>query len=56
MTVYLITLERISTGQRGPGGIVRCNSEAEAISHVEAGIAQSTTPDDLRIAAVTVRK
>jgi hypothetical protein len=55
MTVYRITLERISTGEHGPGGIVRCASEAEARAHAEAGIAQSSTPDDLRVVAVEAR-
>ena len=55
MTVYRITLERISTGERGPGGIVRCASEAEARTHAEAGIAQAPTPDDLRVVGLEAR-
>jgi hypothetical protein len=55
VTVYRIVVERISTGERGPGGIVRCASEAEARAHAEAGIRQSPTPDDLRVVAVLDR-
>ena len=44
MPVFRITVEWISTGERGSGGIVRCGAEARA--HAEEGIRCTPTPDD----------
>jgi hypothetical protein len=54
-TVFQITVERISTGEVGSGGIVRCETAAQAIEYAEAGICQSPTPDDLRVVEVKPR-
>jgi hypothetical protein len=53
MAVFRITVERISTGERGSGGIVRCENEAEARAHAEEAIRRSPTPDDFRVVEVT---
>jgi hypothetical protein len=52
MAVFRITVERISTGERGSGGIVRCETEAEAREHAEEAIRRSPTPDDFRVVEV----
>lgn len=55
MTVFQITIERISTGEVGSGGIVRCETEDQAREHAAEGIRQSPTPDDFRIVEVKPR-
>jgi len=55
MNVYQITVERISTGERGSGGIVRCATAAEALAHAEACIVQSPTPEDFRVVEIKAR-
>jgi hypothetical protein len=53
VAAYRITVERISTGERGPGGVVRCETELEARAHAEEVIRRSPTPDDFRVVEVT---
>ena len=57
MTVYTITLERISTGERAPSMIVRRETEEQARQYVQDII---TTGGhlyaDIRIAEITARK
>ena len=55
MSVYRITLERISTGERAPSLIVRAKDEAAAREHTETAIRQSPTPDDLVVIEIVAR-
>ena len=55
MTVYRITLERISTGERSPSLVTRQASEAAARAYAEDAIRGSTEPDDLRVVALEAR-
>jgi len=49
---HCITVERISTGERGSGSIVRCDTEAEARAHADAVIRRSPTSHDFRVVDV----
>jgi hypothetical protein len=52
MTVYRITLERISTGERAGSMVTRQASEAAAWAYAEDAIRGSPDPDDLRVVEV----
>jgi hypothetical protein len=53
MTVYTITLERISTGETAPSMLHRCASESEARTYAENAIAGQP---DLRVHSIEKRK
>ena len=55
MTVYRITLERISTGERAPPLVVREPTEQAAREFAVHAIRESPTPDDLRVVEVETR-
>jgi predicted dinucleotide-utilizing enzyme len=52
MTVYYITLERISTGERSESLVVRTASEQAAHAYAVAAIGSDT---DLRIVSIRTR-
>jgi hypothetical protein len=53
MPVWYITGERISTGEQGSLGIVRCDTEAEAMTHALAGLQGHP---DLRVVEIVPRR
>jgi hypothetical protein len=53
MTVWYITGERISTGERGSIGIVRCDTEDEATAHALAGLQGNP---DIRVVSIELRR
>jgi hypothetical protein len=55
MTVYRITLERISTGERAGSMVTRQASEAAARAYAEDAIRGAPEPDDLRVVGVEAR-
>jgi len=55
MTMYRITLERISTGERAPSLVVREPTEQAARKFAVHAIRESPTPDDLRVVEVEAR-
>jgi hypothetical protein len=55
MTVYRVTLERISTGERAGSMVTRQASEEAARAYAEDAIRSAPEPNDLRIVAVEAR-
>jgi hypothetical protein len=55
MTVYRITLERISTGERAGSMVTRQASEDAAEAFAEDAIRGAPEPDDLRVVEVKAR-